>query len=101
MVMKVASQAETLSIPAGEFKAKCLKLMDEANVTQVSITITKRGKPVGRFVPMPAEEKPFRSIIGRSPNARILGDIMAPMDWGDPVEKWKRANGKDQRKKSK
>ncbi|MCY4367938.1 MAG: type II toxin-antitoxin system Phd/YefM family antitoxin, partial [bacterium] len=44
-----SSHART--IPAGEFKAKCLKLMDEVNETGVPIIITKRGRPVSRLVP--------------------------------------------------
>lgn len=42
---------EPRTIPAGEFKAKCLKLMDEVNETGIPIVITKRGKPVSRLVP--------------------------------------------------
>ena len=36
MVMKSASASrlEAITVPAGEFKAKCLKLMDEANEKQ-------------------------------------------------------------------
>ena len=33
-------------IPAGEFKAKCLKLMDQVNESQHEVVITKHGKPV-------------------------------------------------------
>ncbi len=39
-------------IPAGEFKAKCLKLMDEVQQTGQEVIITKRGKPVARLVPV-------------------------------------------------
>lgn len=35
-------------IKASEFKAKCLKLLDEVNETGEAIIITKRGKPVAR-----------------------------------------------------
>lgn len=42
---------QTRTIPAGEFKARCLKLMDEVNETGVPIIITKRGRPVSRLVP--------------------------------------------------
>lgn len=38
-------------ISAGEFKAKCLKLMDEVNDTGEQIVITKHGRPVSRLVP--------------------------------------------------
>ena len=35
---------------AGEFKAKCLKVMDEVLATGEPVLITKRGKPVARLV---------------------------------------------------
>ena len=34
------------TIPAGEFKAKCLKIMDEVAATGEPVLVTKRGKPV-------------------------------------------------------
>ncbi len=43
---------ETLEIPAGEFKAKCLKLMDQVRESGKEIVITKRGKPVAKLVPL-------------------------------------------------
>ena len=39
------------TISAGEFKAKCLKLMDEINKSGEQIVITKHGRPVSRLVP--------------------------------------------------
>lgn len=42
----------TRTIPAGEFKARCLKLMDEVQETGMSIVVTKRGRPVSRLVPV-------------------------------------------------
>ncbi len=64
-------------IPAGEFKAKCLKLMDEVNATGEELIITKRGKPVARLVPA-RQERPrlFGSMKG---SIEILGDIVAPV----------------------
>jgi prevent-host-death family protein len=66
------------TIPAGEFKAKCLALMDEVQAKRTSITITKNGKPVARLVPEPFEgEDPiFGFFAGR---AKIVGDITAPL----------------------
>ncbi len=46
---------ETMS--AGQFKARCLRVMDEVQETGMEIVITKRGRPVVRVVPVkPAEE---------------------------------------------
>ena len=49
-------------IPAGEFKAKCLALLDEVRDTQDEIVVTKRGKPVARVVPM--EKTEWKSMAG-------------------------------------
>ena len=43
-------------IKASEFKAKCLKLMDEVADNGNEIVITKNGRPVSRLVPY--REKP-------------------------------------------
>ena len=65
-------------IPAGEFKAKCLNLMDEVFKTHHSITITKRGKPIARLVPV--EEGP-KGIFGcMKGTVSIKGDIISSVD---------------------
>ena len=63
-------------IPAGEFKAKCLHLLDEVQRSRKEILITKRGRPVARLVP--ADETPA-PLFGRMKGTiEICGDIMAP-----------------------
>ena len=105
MVMKKAAKTAVVDMPqvrtiaAGEFKAKCLQLMDEVNEKNLTLIITKRGKPVMRAMAAPMDEKPFRSVIGRSPNVRILGDIMTPLDWPDAGEKWDRVTRHPKSKK--
>lgn len=39
------------TIKASEFKAKCLHLMDQVNLTGKAITITKYGRPVAVLKP--------------------------------------------------
>ncbi len=99
--MKAKAQTETRTIPAGEFKAKCLKLMDDAVAAQRPFKITKRGKAVGTFVPEPAEEKPFYSVVGRSPGIKILGDIISPLpqEWTLPEWAWDGENNSTKRTK--
>ena len=66
------------SIKAGEFKAKCLKLMDEVAETGQSIVITKNGTPVARLAPVTL--KP-RTLFGALAGAvSVKGDIIAPVD---------------------
>lgn len=65
-------------VPAGEFKAKCLKLMDEIHEQGGELIITKRGKPVAKLVP-PDEPKQPRDIFGcMKGTIKIVGDIVGP-----------------------
>lgn len=103
MVMKAVAQFKTgepevRTISAAEFKAKCLQLMDEVSEKKLTLIITKRGKPVMQAMAPTEPEQPFRSLWGRSPNVKILGDIYSKMEWPDPAIKWKRAT---QRKRAK
>lgn len=41
------------TVPAGEFKAKCLALLDQVEANGRIFVITKRGRPVARVVPLP------------------------------------------------
>ena len=67
-----------LAIPAGEFKAKCLHIMDEVNKSRQSIIITKRGKPVAKLIPFSEEKlKLFGKLKG---SMTLLTDIMQPLD---------------------
>jgi len=67
-----------ITIPAGEFKAKCLKLLDKVAEDRQPMIITKRGKPVAELVPIRAEE---RDIVGSMKGSvTILGDIISPLD---------------------
>jgi len=44
------------TIPAGRFKAECLRLLDEVAESGETIVVTKRGKPVAKLEPL--EEPP-------------------------------------------
>ncbi len=46
-------KAKDKPIAAGEFKAKCLGLLDEVAMRGRSFVVTKRGRPVARVVPLP------------------------------------------------
>ena len=56
--------SEPVRIPAGEFKAKCLKLLDEVAESGEGLVITKRGKAVARLVPMPGSADLFGALAG-------------------------------------
>ena len=36
------------TVPAGEFKARCLRIMEEVRTKRVSVLITKKGRPVAK-----------------------------------------------------
>ena len=44
-------------LPAADFKAKCLKLMDRVRETGVEYVITKHGEPVAKLVPYKAKQR--------------------------------------------
>ena len=67
---------DSSSIPAGEFKAKCLQLLDAVASSGAALTITKRGRPVARLVPMPAASPLFGAMRG---SVTSQGDIVAPI----------------------
>ena len=80
-------QARVRTIKASEFKAKCLKLMDEIADSGVEIVITKNGRPVSRLVPY--RRKP-KSLFGVDRGRlEVLGDLDEPLD----IE-WEAASGR-------
>ena len=71
------------TMPAGQFKARCLRVMDEVRSTREPVVITKKGKPVAKLVPV--EVKPdnvFGCLRGKM---KIVGDILSPIV---PPEDW-------------
>jgi len=66
-------------IAAGEFKARCLALMEDVRSTREPIVITKRGKPVAKLVPVENGKKD--DWIGRLNGViKIVGDIESPIE---------------------
>jgi prevent-host-death family protein len=65
-------------VAAAEFKANCLRLMDEVAQQRRPIIITKRGKPVAKLVP--AETNAI-DLFGRMAGTiKICGDIISPIE---------------------
>lgn len=68
-----------MEIAAGQFKAQCLKLMDQVQQTKEEVIITKHGRPVARLVPIELETKD--SIVGWMKGSVVItGDIVTPLD---------------------
>ncbi|AIL13925.1 prevent-host-death protein (plasmid) [Candidatus Paracaedimonas acanthamoebae] len=70
-----------IQIGAGEFKAKCLKLMDLTEQKHETIIITKRGVPVAKLVPY--TETPSSLFGFMKQSLKVKGDIISPIE-----EKW-------------
>ncbi len=79
-------------IKASEFKAKCLKLIDEVGLGGEAVLITKRGKIVARLeAARPARLNPFgrgKALIKTADPKDDLVDILSPSD----VSEWYRAD---------
>ena len=65
------------TVPAGQFKQTCLRLLDQVRETGEAIVITKRGDPVAQLAPLPrtAESDWTGAMRG---TGDILGDLLAP-----------------------
>jgi prevent-host-death family protein len=71
------------TIAAGEFKARCLQVMEDVRTKRVPVLITKRGKPLAKLVP-PDDQPP--AILGcLAGKIEILGDIVSPIT---PADDW-------------
>ncbi len=65
------------TIPAGQFKQTCLRLLEEVRETGEVIVITKRGNPVAQLAPLP--RTPESDWVGAMQGTGvILGDLVAP-----------------------
>lgn len=75
--------ARARQVGAGEFKATCLRLMDEVEETGQEIIITKRNRPVAKLAPV--KDEGLRPFIGRSRGmiSASREDLLAPIgeDW--------------------
>lgn len=71
---------KTHAVAAGEFKAKCLKLLDDVAASGEPLIITKRGRPVAQVVPIPGQRPLFGAMRG---SVLMQQDIVAPVgaDW--------------------
>jgi prevent-host-death family protein len=85
------TSATIRTIPAGEFKAKCLAVMAEVNSTGRPVLVTKRGKPLARVMPV-EELAPKESVDAIFGSLRGLISIPGQTIEADepfiPLEEW-------------
>ncbi len=63
-------------VPATEFKAHCLELMDYVRDSGREVVVTKHGKPVAKLVPMPAGARDLIGCVRGT--VTYHADIVAP-----------------------
>jgi antitoxin (DNA-binding transcriptional repressor) of toxin-antitoxin stability system len=85
------TDSEVRSIGAGEFKAKCLQLMDYVNEKKITLVITKRGVAVAQLSPAPAAEKPKPAA---KPATTVVSAVAA-----EATDKKSKKHGKKGKKK--
>ena len=68
------------AIAAGEFKAKCLQLLNDVAEQRGTLVITKHGKPVAKLIPVAPEQRVFGALKGSVIEEQ---DIVSPInaDW--------------------
>jgi prevent-host-death family protein len=76
----------TKTVAAAEFKATCLRLIDEMNETGQPVTITKRGKPVAVLTPAAEGAHEKKGIVGVMVGSVLRFDdpfspALDPDDW--------------------
>ena len=74
------------TVKASEFKAKCLKIMDEVAATGEPVVITKYGVPVAQLIP--AVQKPKTLFGALKGSILYMGDVISPIDveWNAEIE---------------
>jgi len=87
------------TMAAGEFKAKCLAVIDEVHATGRPVLITKRGKPVAQLTELSAAparkvslDSLFGSLRGMVTIADDADDLVGPIipreDWDHLKDDW-------------
>lgn len=66
-------------IKASEFKAKCLKLMDEVENNGQEFVVTKNGRPVAKLVAITEKPKKLWYFGMGKGEFEIVGDIVGPI----------------------
>ncbi|HEV8584454.1 MAG TPA: type II toxin-antitoxin system Phd/YefM family antitoxin [Methylomirabilota bacterium] len=71
-------------MPAGEFKARCLRVMEDVKKYRTPVVITKKGRPVAKLVPV---DEPVKDIFGcMADTVKVVGDVESPVF---PARAWK------------
>ena len=72
------------TIPADEFKTRCLQVMEIVRRRRETVVITKRGVPIAKLVPVnrPQPHKVFGCLAGRYEEVDdIVSPVLSPEAW--------------------
>jgi prevent-host-death family protein len=83
---------EMRTMPAGQFKAKCLAVMDEVQSKRIHIVVTKNGKPVAKLVPLEFQEGEDPLDAFHYGKIELVGDIFAPIYSDEELDKFENAS---------
>lgn len=67
------------TIPAGQFKAQCLAMLDEVAATGEEIVVTKRGRPVVRVLAATEPDSLRGSVTFNAPDEELIEPV--DIDW--------------------
>ena len=74
---------ETISI--SEFKATCLRVLDNVKKTGLNILVTRKGEPIALVIPPPPPPVTKTWLGSMKDTVKIAGDIISPVvdekDW--------------------
>lgn len=73
--MDIKPRETMRTLPAGEFKQTCLRVLDQVRETGEGVVITKRGVPVARLVPVEISAGWLGAMQG---TATMADDLIAP-----------------------
>lgn len=77
-----------VDVPISEFKAKCLRLIEQVHKTRQPLRITRHGRPLAEVIPAGPDRK--RKFLGDMiGTAEIVGDIISPIIDLDEIEAYR------------
>jgi prevent-host-death family protein len=79
MPRKNPSADPYVTVTATELKIRCAEVLERVTVEHRAVTVTKRGKPVARIIPITADAP--SSLVGYARGGiKVTGDLLAPLD---------------------
>ena len=73
-------------VAISDFKARCLKILDQVKKTGTPILVTKRGEPIAMVVAPPPPKSEVSWLGSFAGTAEIKGDIVSPLSDGSEWE---------------